>query len=677
MSSILDPNFTRQLTNMNVTTRRLTGGKKSKMATAYIPACDLEQLDSLVIEDILSNDEAKDVVTMLSMANELDGGRGLPSFCTSTQTGNRDPGIKPASPPLSPITFPDARLATEFLNDSIDFGTTLEDLGQHLGETPLCGDSFKKDFVHLLLDGGPPTGNARRSAENTFRDVSSGTAADKTSQIMIQGTKDGTNSNPDSRTGADPEVGTGALDDKTSTMRTAGRRRSEGDAPEVRPSATVRHPSLTCSEGSGSDDDEDSNNEGEAIPDVLSLDGDGDDIDYLVPSFVASKLRTMNASLTQLNKNSMALTDTVKDLEQSLEFSQSEIIDLKKENASLKRMVEGLELEDRRTQFQLKEVTNKVDKVDAATKKKNLIFEGLPELDGRREEVEKTICDLFDDLNVNKGIYFDACFRVGPYNKDRTRPILVSFERQSDRDLIYAKRAELQHTNMHKRVWINEDLNPALKRKRGLIRLITKEAQQQGFDCKSGKYNIQIDKAKYDEDNFDDLPPQLHPTSLKQVQIDQHTIAYQSEHAPFSNFFPSKIVIGKHSFFCAEQAFQFLRAKLLNKPLLATKIYLSREVRDIKQYGAELGTSEEWEGRQFDYMYICLKKKFVQNPDLRALLLKSGNMKLVEATPDRLWGCGATLSSNVLRKHEWKGQNKHGSILEIVREELRQSHAQT
>ena len=124
-------------------------------------------------------------------------------------------------------------------------------------------------------------------------------------------------------------------------------------------------------------------------------------------------------------------------------------------------------------------------------------------------------------------------------------------------------------------------------------------------------------------------------------------------------------------FFCAEQAFQFIHAKTMNKHLVATKIYLSRDVRYIKQLGHDLGTSEEWEGRQFDVMYACLKKTFEQNQELRDLLLKTGDLELVEATPDNLWGCGATLSSKVIRRGGWKVRNKHGENLMVVREELR------
>ena len=247
---------------------------------------------------------------------------------------------------------------------------------------------------------------------------------------------------------------------------------------------------------------------------------------------------------------------------------------------------------------------------------------------------------------------------------------MTTFEKQADKDLVYARRMALKRTVHYQKVWFSEYLGLLSKSRRGLIRLISREAQQQGVDCKTGKYAIFVDKKKFDHSNFDALPPRLHLSQLKQVQIDDKTLAYQSEFAPFSNFFPCKIMIGSHAFLCLEQAFMFMKAKILMKPLSATKIFLSRDVHYIKLIGNDLGTSGEWERRQFDVMYECVKRKFDQNPDLK-VLLKTGDLELVEATPNQLWGCGATLSSNVFKKHEWPGHNKHGEILMIVRDEYR------
>ena len=67
-------------------------------------------------------------------------------------------------------------------------------------------------------------------------------------------------------------------------------------------------------------------------------------------------------------------------------------------------------------------------------------------------------------------------------------------------------------------------------------------------------------------------------------------------------------------------------------------------------------------------MFSLLRKKYDQHPELKALLLSTAGLELVEATPDRTWGCGATLNSNILRKHEWPGKNKHGETLMLVRD---------
>ena len=73
------------------------------------------------------------------------------------------------------------------------------------------------------------------------------------------------------------------------------------------------------------------------------------------------------------------------------------------------------------------------------SKKRNLIFEGVPELEnGRREDVDKTVCDIIELLSVKKSINFEACYRMGPTSNSYPRAIMVSFERQADWEAIYS-----------------------------------------------------------------------------------------------------------------------------------------------------------------------------------------------------------------------------------------------
>ena len=66
----------------------------------------------------------------------------------------------------------------------------------------------------------------------------------------------------------------------------------------------------------------------------------------------------------------------------------------------------------------------------------------------------------------------------------------------------------------------------------------------------------------------------------------------------------------------------------------------------------------DWEMIKDNVMLTGLRAKFTQNPDIRDLLIDTGDVNIHEASPsDRYWGM--------------KGQDKLGKMLMQVREELR------
>ena len=139
------------------------------------------------------------------------------------------------------------------------------------------------------------------------------------------------------------------------------------------------------------------------------------------PSIVAAKMKLMEGMLALLDNKSTRLEDTVMSLDDSLEYSYKEIADLKKENENLRLLMTNLEIEDKRTQIQVNDVTEKLDRLDSVTKKRNLLFEGIPETVGKRENINAVISAVFDQLSIPDGINFDACNRFGPTTKDKPR----------------------------------------------------------------------------------------------------------------------------------------------------------------------------------------------------------------------------------------------------------------
>ena len=79
-----------------------------------------------------------------------------------------------------------------------------------------------------------------------------------------------------------------------------------------------------------------------------------------------------------------------------------------------------------------------------------------------------------------------------------------------------------------------------------------------------------------------------------------------------------------------------------------------------------------WDSNCEVIMIRANRLKYSQNPELKQRLVNTGNKEIVEASPyDKIWGIGLNpYDPNVEDKTKWKGENKLGKCLMIVRDEL-------
>ena len=504
--------------NCNITTRRGRDSKENNMALSTYKTTDLEIVGCPIIDSILTQDETKDVVSMMMMADELGDNSSLHGFCTSTQMAGRNPQRRPRSPTLSPLgpqgqthnhstardsnTPQDDNNASAQLLELCKTPTKVRDMNFINSMTSPSNSLIFYDDVNAMCEPAGARDPDVMNSGSARADGLDATKAHPHAALGIGDASDGSSSDGDTLAG-----NLVTTTDNNNVTKTAG------DESEVKDS----DPDRASNEESDGD-------EGEV--DRVGSNGKNKPTDL---ASVIDQICAVQNALLRLDTKSAETNKTVKDLKTSLEFSQHEINLLKKENTELKRQLDSLETEDKSTQFQVNALDDKVDRLESFCKKKNSIMEGVPEMEGRKEDLVKTVGAVLDQLAIRDSINFDACYRMGPFNKNRVRPILVCFERQTDRDLVYGKRMELKFTCDFQKVWINEDLGALSKRKCGIIRLISREAQLQGVDCRTGKYVLHIDNKKIDHENLDDLPHQLHPTSLKQVQIDDPDRASNEE----------------------------------------------------------------------------------------------------------------------------------------------------
>lgn len=147
--------------------------------------------------------------------------------------------------------------------------------------------------------------------------------------------------------------------------------------------------------------------------------------------------------------------------------------------------------------------------------------------------------------------------------------------------------------------------------------------------------------------------------------------------SPLSNFHPCKITIEGEDYLSSEQAFQYGRAKRAQEDNLAEKILLTTTPLDAKRIGdlvlPPTGQEETWNDSLAALMEEVCAKKFEQNNIAQRYLLKTKDLELVEATTDKVWGCGVHLMNTVVTdKTKWFGENRLGKILMAVRDRLRQ-----
>ena len=142
-----------------------------------------------------------------------------------------------------------------------------------------------------------------------------------------------------------------------------------------------------------------------------------------------------------------------------------------------------------------------------------------------------------------------------------------------------------------------------------------------------------------------------------------HILFYRvnGPYGEFSNFSPHPFELKGKVWPTSEHYFQAQKfagteheetVRLANSPMVAARMGRSRE-RPLRL---------DWETVKDDIMREALRAKFTQHPQLRSLLLSTGNVELIEHTKnDNYWADGG----------DGRGKNRLGQLLVELRAQLR------
>lgn len=317
----------------------------------------------------------------------------------------------------------------------------------------------------------------------------------------------------------------------------------------------------------------------------------------------------------------------------------------------------------------------KLEDLENETKLHNL------RIDGKQEQQDENLKGFIVELGRMTGTTIEekdveAIYRIGKNpTGNRPRTIMVKFVTKEPRNRLYFNRMKLntkRDDGNRSKIWINDDITAGTARQREELRSIADLCRDKGEEnVKVHTDGIIVRNRKFKSDSLTALPPGLTLQQAKTVNRDGQ-IYFQSKHSPLSNLYPCHLTVDGTHYSSAEQAIQCSKANCVNDQQAAKIIWAERDVYEQKRLGGLLTENKRWNDEKLTILESILTAKFTQNPKLKEDLLKTGNLRLNEATRDSYWGIGCTLSAPASKNHTWRGANRTGNALEAVRAKLQQ-----
>lgn len=187
------------------------------------------------------------------------------------------------------------------------------------------------------------------------------------------------------------------------------------------------------------------------------------DITELLKSQERAYKGAMEVMVTNLTQRIHALETTVSALTASLEFSQQEIDELKKdmkdndkEKLAAKKTIESLTDQLESSKQIIRNMEERINYQDDYSRRHNIRISGMAEsVTGETwEQTAVMVSSLLADKLQLPDVQLERAHRVGQRREDRPRPIVARFTRYCDREAAMRNARRLRGTN----IYLNDDL---------------------------------------------------------------------------------------------------------------------------------------------------------------------------------------------------------------------------
>jgi hypothetical protein len=310
------------------------------------------------------------------------------------------------------------------------------------------------------------------------------------------------------------------------------------------------------------------------------------------------------------------------------------------------------------------------------SRRDNLNFQGIPE--SRNEDCEFIVVCICQNAGLDIGSrVIVRAHRLGPFNRNRTRPIIVKFAHFKDREATWMSRRHIRSSQF---VAVSEDFPEEIKERRkqlfpilnGAYAYRDPENPRFRFLAKLIVDKLVINGTVYTVNNLDRLPEPLRPENLATPSNDD-TVVFFTKASPLSNHHPCNFVVGKLQYNCVEQFLMNEKALHFHDTDIAAKIMRTSDPVQQKYFGKHVAdfVKTDWQKAVPDILKRGLSAKFGQNIHCKDFLMRTGNKIIGEANPnDMFHGIGISLRDDSVWNRDLWANNLLGKSLMDIRAEL-------
>jgi ribA/ribD-fused uncharacterized protein len=325
----------------------------------------------------------------------------------------------------------------------------------------------------------------------------------------------------------------------------------------------------------------------------------------------------------------------------------------------------------------------KMNLLETNSKKDNLLFHNVPE--SKKEDCAGVILNLVNSASLDMDMYLDKrsvirAYRIGRFNQKNTRSIIVVFHHHHDR-LTVLKSASAIRDHCGYNLAITEDFPAEIQAHRRTMLPIFHAAKKLYGSSKRVSLHgdvLHIGDQKYTYEELDNLPLELSPHSVSTISND-HTVAFFSKNSKLSNHFSSNFHVDNTSYNCVEQYVVHQQAVVFKDEKASEQVMRMSDPGQMRNLSKSIPSDKErskadiqmWMETCPSVMLTGLYGKFSQDPDLKEILLATGEKTIIEASEDKFWGAGVRLKAvDVFDKDSWSGKNMLGQALMETRAKL-------